>query len=69
MSNTASDVGAIFYLTVTIPILECNTFVAPIGPLSINENAENIIKGGHPETDVGQNNNALILLALFIPWN
>ena len=46
--------------------LKYNILVAPVGPLSTNESAENAIRREHPKTDARRNNVALILLTLFI---
>ncbi len=43
--------------------------VALTGPLSENQPLEDGIHGGHPETEAMQNDLALILLALLMPWN
>jgi hypothetical protein len=47
-----------------------NTFtVALIGSLSENQSLEDSVRGGHPETESMQNDLALILLALLVPWD
>ena len=47
-----------------------NTYtVALIGSLSENQSLEDSVHGGHPETESMQNDLALILLALLVPWN
>jgi len=43
--------------------------VALIGSLSENQALEDSVRGGHPETEAMQNELALILLALLVPWN
>lgn len=46
------------------------TFVVTlIGSLSENQPLEDSVRGGHPETLAIQNDLALILLALLVPWN
>ncbi len=39
------------------------------GKLFENEESEDAIPGGHPETDACHTNLSLILLSLFVPWN
>ncbi len=39
------------------------------GKLSENEESEDAIPGGHPETDARRTDLSLILLSLFVPWN
>ncbi len=39
------------------------------GKLSENEELEDAIPGGHPETDARRTDLSLILLSLFVPWN
>ena len=46
-----------------------NTYmVALISSLSENQDLEDSVHGGHPETESMQNDLALILLALLVPW-
>ncbi len=39
------------------------------GNLSENEESEDTILGGHPETDARRADLSLVLLSLFVPWN
>lgn len=39
------------------------------GNLSENEESEDAIPGGHPETDARRTDLSLILLSFFVPWN
>ncbi len=48
---------------------ECDMLVGLVVLLSTNERVEDAIRGGHPKTDTRRNDVALILLALFVPWN
>ena len=48
--------------------LPCCTLVALVGSFSTNESVEDAVINGHIETDAGENDIRLILLALFIPW-
>jgi hypothetical protein len=43
--------------------------VALVGSLSENQVLEDSVRGGHPETKAMQDELALILLALLVPWN
>lgn len=43
--------------------------VTLVRSLSTNENAKDIIREDYFDTDIRQNNIALILLAFFIPWH
>ena len=43
--------------------------VALTGSLSENQALEDSVRGGHPETVSMQNDLALILLALLVPWD
>lgn len=47
----------------------CNILVALIDLFSINESAENVVRGEHPDIDARQNNVGMILLVLFVSWD
>lgn len=49
--------------------MEYKILIVFVEPLSTNKNAEDVIKSCYSKTNARQNNNALILLALFISWN
>lgn len=49
------------------PSSSCEVLISLIGSLT-NEKAEDIVQGGHKETDAQLNDLGLILLGLFVPW-